>query len=400
MTWLFTQVWLWSLAAFLLGSAATWLLLVLPARRRIAALAERNAILERYFDQRRDHDQQHQDQPRPARTSFDLLPSQQWEQDESRGDEDRRAMPEPAAVTQTFPAAQSPETAQVTDAAEHEEQPKPESADDSDLRLEEQREVSKLTQTAEVGKWPEVTKQSPAPTAPPELDLSGTEGAGDEEDISTSSSTWFQKKDLTDPVPGGEWTGTLDGSSAQPKREANGAAPASPQLGSLFEPLPGDDEPDAAPYAPPVGAEVTQSISREALAEEASKHADADQTRDSGDKASEAETSVQPADEDTSEPASASSAAQGGPPPLPRRTPGASPMATGKRNQPTVQIPRMHTPTQQPAEDYVVKGNYASKQYHTPDSPQYDRVAAEVWFRTASEAEQAGFAPWDGWHRD
>lgn len=37
MTWLFTQVWLWSLAAFVLGSLLTWLLFVWPLQRRLDA---------------------------------------------------------------------------------------------------------------------------------------------------------------------------------------------------------------------------------------------------------------------------------------------------------------------------------------------------------------------------
>lgn len=30
-------------------------------------------------------------------------------------------------------------------------------------------------------------------------------------------------------------------------------------------------------------------------------------------------------------------------------------------------------------------------QFHTPESPWYDRTIAEVWFRTAEAAEKAGF---------
>jgi hypothetical protein len=47
------------------------------------------------------------------------------------------------------------------------------------------------------------------------------------------------------------------------------------------------------------------------------------------------------------------------------------------------------------SDGYVIKGHFASRQYHTPDSPQYERVVAEVWFRTVADAEQAGFESWD-----
>lgn len=47
----------------------------------------------------------------------------------------------------------------------------------------------------------------------------------------------------------------------------------------------------------------------------------------------------------------------------------------------------------EPGEDFVVKGNEDSMLYHTPDSPYYDATVAEVWFKTAEDAEAAGFKP-------
>jgi small subunit ribosomal protein S2 len=40
---------------------------------------------------------------------------------------------------------------------------------------------------------------------------------------------------------------------------------------------------------------------------------------------------------------------------------------------------------------FEVKGNKTSKKFHAPSSPWYDRTNAEVWFRTAEDAEAAGF---------
>ena len=48
-----------------------------------------------------------------------------------------------------------------------------------------------------------------------------------------------------------------------------------------------------------------------------------------------------------------------------------------------------------PDKSYRVKGNSRSKLYHTMQSPYYERTKATVWFRSAAEAEQAGFAPWN-----
>lgn len=42
-------------------------------------------------------------------------------------------------------------------------------------------------------------------------------------------------------------------------------------------------------------------------------------------------------------------------------------------------------------EGFLVKGNQESMRYHTPASPWYDKTVAEVYFRTASAAEEAGF---------
>ncbi|TCC20233.1 50S ribosomal protein L17 [Kribbella speibonae] len=43
-------------------------------------------------------------------------------------------------------------------------------------------------------------------------------------------------------------------------------------------------------------------------------------------------------------------------------------------------------------EGFTVKGNENSMKYHTTESPWYDQTVAEVWFKTAEDAEAAGFA--------
>ena len=48
-----------------------------------------------------------------------------------------------------------------------------------------------------------------------------------------------------------------------------------------------------------------------------------------------------------------------------------------------------------PADEFRIKGNADSMLFHTTASPYYTRTKAEVWFRTAEEAEQAGFTGWD-----
>jgi len=45
----------------------------------------------------------------------------------------------------------------------------------------------------------------------------------------------------------------------------------------------------------------------------------------------------------------------------------------------------------EPPRGYKIKGNADSGLYHVPGSPFYDRTIAELWFKTAEDAEAAGF---------
>ncbi len=47
---------------------------------------------------------------------------------------------------------------------------------------------------------------------------------------------------------------------------------------------------------------------------------------------------------------------------------------------------------------WLVKGNAESRLYHTPSSPSWKRLHAEVWFESEAAAEAAGFRRWD-WRR-
>lgn len=44
---------------------------------------------------------------------------------------------------------------------------------------------------------------------------------------------------------------------------------------------------------------------------------------------------------------------------------------------------------------WQIKGNAGSMLFHTPESPSYDEVRAEVWFESEEAARAAGFAHWD-----
>ncbi len=48
-------------------------------------------------------------------------------------------------------------------------------------------------------------------------------------------------------------------------------------------------------------------------------------------------------------------------------------------------------PHQGPPDGFTIKGNAQSMLFHTPDSPYYGRTKPNVWFRSETDAERAGF---------
>ncbi|ASO18182.1 hypothetical protein FHR81_002578 [Actinoalloteichus hoggarensis] len=47
-----------------------------------------------------------------------------------------------------------------------------------------------------------------------------------------------------------------------------------------------------------------------------------------------------------------------------------------------------------PTADYRIKANAKSRTYYTEQSPQFATAKAQVWFRSETDAQRAGFAPW------
>ncbi|MBE9375226.1 hypothetical protein IQ251_12305 [Saccharopolyspora sp. HNM0983] len=73
----------------------------------------------------------------------------------------------------------------------------------------------------------------------------------------------------------------------------------------------------------------------------------------------------------------------------------APPVAQSDAEHPFPGAVRAKADGRSPDKGYRVKGNARSKLYHTMQSPYYERTKATVWFRSAAEAEQAGFSPWN-----
>ena len=477
MSWLFTQVWLWSLAAFALGSLLTWWLFVRPLKRELRELAPRVA----------EHPEEAwESAPSDEEAPLDLLrdPEERWYPDErgypderwdnerwdnERGDE--RTDDELNVVRE----ADGPTFGDWDRPSRWGPYGRGGWNDDSAPRLEQQREPGVGERDEERVAQPVVGHPTSAPTVGPEVDQGGgavsgsPERSGDDEAELAGGggrNTWFRNDDpdlssqldlSSQPDESSqahaspesyetpesyEWSGTLevpaddDGSGPAEHdrpisgteasegdvssdtqrfsnvREATGSDPSrspdqtssgdeadpaddtggsvssgesdedkSARLRSLFEPavLPGDQHRDAAmPDA------ATQHIPRVEAESSSGGESGEDELR--GDQSDGSSTRQDEHGE--SEHGEERGAA------LPRRTPGAGPNPGARK----VDGPPRATAS---AADFggglghMIKGHFPSQQYHTPDSPQYDRIVAEVWFRTAADAEQAGFEPWD-----
>ncbi|MGW5643078.1 sunset domain-containing protein [Saccharopolyspora sp. NPDC003752] len=332
-TWLFTQVWLWSLAAFALGALITWLLFVRPLRRQLAELSAGYPEGEYLYEQ---------DEPAVAEAPLDLLrpAPPRWERpddpevgdwgraprawvapekaDPERSDSDSdwfRQWDERVNGVDQADAAVTAVQPRVPSAAEA---PKPEFPKSEEPDADEPTESVKPVQPP-----------AEAPVEPPAAERKAEEPA-------TDISAWPEAEPEESRI-----SGRLEDADDATESRLSG------QLRSLFENVePRSGAAAETPYVPPVGADATQVIPKVA-----------DRGPESAD--------------------SAEGAAE--PPPLPRRTPGAGPR-----------------PGREGGSGPMIKGHSASRQYHSPESPAYDKIVADVWFRTPADAEIAGFQPWNG----
>ncbi|NYH78647.1 hypothetical protein FHR84_001972 [Actinopolyspora biskrensis] len=488
MTWLFTQVWLWSFAGFLCGVGLTWLLFVRPAHRQLTELRERQRAAgpdttgpvgeaEDAFPREEsdtavwdllDVDSANEAEEvgpagdRPFRvpstaergagehaaegTSFEQPSTSssgggrgRW-MEVAAGDfggqafSDERSGAEPTRVEQEFeptaaewqPVQETPETVSGVP------------VEDAELRLERDRETNPGISRASVN----TEERSEPPTAPAELSPGGEFSAPHREN------TWFAAADFdmydTDSVeqrqhesPGVDATprwsdsgasapeaGPADGESTETlavREPEESEGELTGRLRSLFEPLaaPGIEpdregvelpprNPAAEEGAPPEeaerppgrgGAEPSGAAEHEGAAGSAGEPGEAEElprrvpgnTSRPGTPPS-ARPVMMGRVLDPPEDAAVHPATGGGPASEPAGEENSS--AAGDRPQewyPDEQLPDQ----ERPDESYTVKGQLASRQYHTPDSPYFEHVVAEVWFRNAADAEQAGFEPWD-----
>ncbi|MBB5154693.1 sunset domain-containing protein [Saccharopolyspora phatthalungensis] len=351
-TWLFTQVWLWSLAAFAFGALITWLLFVRPLRRRLVegtaphpadeyehdqsnGFEERDAPLDLLRPVTRDRDPEEEpevgdwgraprawvapNQARAARPDADSTWFREWDERVNgvgvHGDDVAVA-----AVQPRVPPAlesQAPTGPKAAEPKAGVESPAAQAKAAVPFEDEQSTEFAAMWPNAE----PETTTSS-VPAWASEDAAPATETARVEQAEPEPS----EPHDEESRIPG--WPRGADDATE---------SRLSGHLRSLFESVEPRGADDAAQSLSPIGADATEVIPK---------------FEDGG-------------------------AAE--PPPLPRRTPGAGPR-----------------PGREVGSGPMIKGHSASRQYHSPESPAYDKIVPDVWFRTAGDAEIAGFEPWNG----
>ncbi|MFR9731383.1 hypothetical protein ACL03H_19325 [Saccharopolyspora sp. MS10] len=485
MVWLFTQVWLWSIAGFLLGSVITWLLSALPLRRRLRRVtSEFTEYVEQQDAQRDRQVWRAREAAQPAVERTTVQP--RWEQ---LGEDEPERTPAPPEPTTRVPepTARIPEPvddsraevsvrggSQTADLVVNEgrsEPARPGQEQASPVAPARSTGAWKEDQSAYAGRssggwWPsrahedESAQDAAAQDAPSDAlgkpgpwtipadhetadegpattDIGQALGRASTDPVADrpaeSASTWFQKNAESDEgAPATETTAQqaparsgppglsgaaelsaalgLSDLSRSPKPAAEAPAERAPEPPAAPRSQPAPESPAAPERQPAAGAEPEPAPAapeaEPVRAEQPqSEHGFAGNLRALVE--SRAHEFVDVHTEQPEIPVVAESEQT----PLPRRTPGAGPrpgmstaparpsgaawhadpQAQANRRRESLAAPQ--EPSQQ--EGRMIKGDFSSRRYHSPESPHYDRIVAEVWFRTPADAEEAGFTAWN-----
>ncbi|OXM47825.1 hypothetical protein CFP71_34080 [Amycolatopsis thailandensis] len=469
---IFGQVWLWSLLAFVVGALLTWLVLVIPARKRVrelesslatahaeksrlpagvslgagaAAVAGGTAYLTKPSHDELDEEFAAAEEPRPAYpetlTEQEPAPSQWTEPVEEQAPEPVRDVredfveetaPEPTA-TQIFEPAEpvqalepsepvEPQTFEPEDEyeAEYRTAPQPDLEPDSDPETAAER--TQFIPAAQLEPEPEPESQPENPYA-----AAATEylQPASKLDVEAEPEPLLPPEPLPEPQP------VLPGEGPYRSRleiqlDPEGAE-TQPEPVSLFSPA-SRVETEQAPV------ETSWFEREEALHDDPPAYAfGSDEEAKAGLLESEPET---PAEATQVLPKrTPRGAVRGGfEPPQPiqpsmraieRREPELSGGQSGSLFEPAVQpgdaMPAPEPPPARqaaapvsesvppgpfgpgsamprpgggrPADDFAVKASVTALRYCTEESPQFPKMVAEVWFRSAADAERVGFRP-------
>ncbi|WP_181771875.1 sunset domain-containing protein [Amycolatopsis pittospori] len=458
---IFGQVWLWSLLAFVVGALLTWLVLVLPARKRIreleSSLATVHAETSRlpagvslgggaaaaaggtaYFT-KPSHDELDEEfaaaeepqvpqAPKPAypETLTEQEPAQHWTEPVEE------QAPEPAERTQYIPdAVEEPAPEPVhTPLQTRTFEPEPEHADESDEYEAEYRTAPEVEPEPDPEPAAERTQYIPAaqlePEPEPEPEPANPYAAAATEYLQPASKLDVEPEPEPEPEPqpllpgDGPYRSRLEiqldpeGVETQPEpvslfspasrvdteqppvetnwfeREEELQDPPAYAFGSDEEAKAGllDSEPETPAEATQVlpkrtprgtvrgGFEPPQPIQPSMRAIERREP-----DLSGGQSGSLFEPAVQPGD------------AMPAPEPPPARQ-AAAPVSESVPPGPFGPGSAMPRPGGgRPADDFSVKASVTALRYCTEDSVQFPKMVAEVWFRSAADAERVGFRP-------
>lgn len=362
---IFGQVWLWSLLAFVVGALLTWLVLVLPARKRIRELEATLTAVHAERGAPRS-EQSAVETPAVARKAWEQDEAEPWTPDEAEldapKDRTRQLDPEPR-LWEPEPVAQEPwepepvaQTAAAAEAWEPEQEAGKLDQPEFHSALEEQPPTEYM-HISEADDEPEGALFQRQPTPDPD---------------------WFDQEPLPErsafeeaPRFGGikpiadETTAFDSVDSGQLPMEPEETAMETTQLlpkrqrgesirGGFEPPRPIQPSMRAVERREPSSSEMTGIHSGSLF-----------------------EPTVQPNHVAPEAPPARHQAADQAVPPGPFGPGSAMPRPGGAR----------------PSDDFAVKASVTALRYCTEESPQFPRMVAEVWFRSAVDAERVGFRP-------
>ncbi|TCP53153.1 hypothetical protein EV191_105216 [Tamaricihabitans halophyticus] len=407
---IFGQVWLWSLLAFLVGVLLTWLMLVLPARGRIKQL-ERSLA------------EANQSQPASAPASaapvaerFEHHPLSGY--DEWDDPDWQAAGPEPVEQLHGL-AAEPPEPPGRPQTTEtHSPEPVPEEELAAEPEPVEQGAVEQgaVEQGAVEPDVEPATSEStedavPAPAAERPADARdwfaevATDQAEEPQDASEADTPADPEPSISSRLGGSRLFDSPDQAdgkpldSADPGGDAQEAKPSDPFAGLPRRPgvAPPEDDAEQTMVLPkrqprraqsdfdqPQPAQPIQPV-QPSMRPMARRESAEDSQRAVSGSLFEPVTPPKRARSDNQQAGAveAPQVAQAQPAPGAHVAPGpfgegsAMPLPGGAR----------------PSEEFAVKASVTALRYCTADSPEFSRIVAEVWFRSAEDAERVGFRP-------
>jgi hypothetical protein len=413
---IFGQVWLWSLAAFLIGVLLTWMVLVRPVQARNRRLERRLRELRTApvsapprrparpgapaGDKRRPPDRYQPSpgfgeryQPDPGVTDRyepEAKPAEQYRTDPGPTD---RHQPEPQAadhyaVDEATQRYQS--EPQVADSHQPEPEPfwatfEPDPEPQSEP-AEEQRELAWFERERSAKPSVEKEKDEPKPAPPSATEFVGLSAVLEPENPADARPTSvFQKIDDAPAEDRGSERGSLFGPSETGEPEPA----ATPEPAAPAYAFGGDPKPAGAEAA----TEVTQVLPRRQPLK--TPRSAFEPPRPPSVRSVERREPVKLDEGGQSgslfEPVTPANSAQSTADKAPLESPRQDSAVPSGPFGPGSAMPRPGGG--RPADDFAVKASVTALRYCTEDSPQYPRMVAEVWFRTAADAERVGFRP-------